>query len=170
MRRSSSAALGPVVSQPDRSVSATAAISSSPIAGGWKPSMVARRVSDESFDIGLESDCGFRAGGALERLLTALPYCQDCSRPVWPAAELLEAVAGAPVDADATDTRLRKGLLDAGDLAQFAGWWDEEADARTADTRHGRKVGGVNFLPERRRECSPVQVDSQRDTAELGVV
>ena len=43
MRRSSSAARGPVVSQPERSVSATAAISSSPIAGGWKPSGVARR-------------------------------------------------------------------------------------------------------------------------------
>ena len=33
-RRSSSAVRGPVVSQPERSVSATASISSSPIAGG----------------------------------------------------------------------------------------------------------------------------------------
>ena len=41
-RRSSSAAAGPVVSQPERSVAATAAISSSPIAGGWKP--IVRRV------------------------------------------------------------------------------------------------------------------------------
>ena len=41
IRSSSSAARGPVVSQPERSVSATAAISSSPIAGGWKPSGVA---------------------------------------------------------------------------------------------------------------------------------
>jgi hypothetical protein len=39
-RSSRSAAFGPVVSQPDRSVSATASISSSPIAGGWKPSCV----------------------------------------------------------------------------------------------------------------------------------
>ena len=43
IRRSSSSARGPVVSQPERSVSATAAISSSPIAGGWKPSGFARR-------------------------------------------------------------------------------------------------------------------------------
>ena len=41
-RRSSSAARGPVVSQPERSVSATAAISSSPTAGGWKPRNVSR--------------------------------------------------------------------------------------------------------------------------------
>ena len=42
-RCSSSAAFGPVVSQPERSVSETASISSSPIAGGWKPRKVARR-------------------------------------------------------------------------------------------------------------------------------
>src|SRR5918999_3145281 len=41
-RRSSSAAFGPLVSHPDRIVSATAAISSSPTAGGWNESMVAR--------------------------------------------------------------------------------------------------------------------------------
>ena len=35
-RSSSCAALGPVVSQPELSVSATAAISSSPTAGGWR--------------------------------------------------------------------------------------------------------------------------------------
>ena len=43
IRSSRSAARGPVVSQPERSASATASISSSPIAGGWKPSCV---VSD----------------------------------------------------------------------------------------------------------------------------
>ena len=42
IRSSSNAAFGPVVSQPERSVSATASISSSPIAGGWKPSGVSR--------------------------------------------------------------------------------------------------------------------------------
>ena len=35
MRASSSAVRGPVVSQPERSVSVTASISSSAIAGGW---------------------------------------------------------------------------------------------------------------------------------------
>ena len=42
MRASSSAARGPVVSQPERSVSATASISSSPIAGGWNDRKVSR--------------------------------------------------------------------------------------------------------------------------------
>ena len=46
IRSSSSAARGPVVSQPERRVSATAAISSSPTAGGWNPTvLVAGRVT-----------------------------------------------------------------------------------------------------------------------------
>src|SRR5437870_9826234 len=53
-RRSSSAALGPVVSQPERSVSATASISSSPIAGGWNPSILAL-FSDETSCTDLEA-------------------------------------------------------------------------------------------------------------------
>ncbi len=43
-RRSSSPARGPVAIQPVWSVSTTASISSGPIAGGWKPSSVSRRV------------------------------------------------------------------------------------------------------------------------------
>ena len=45
MRASSSAVRGPVVSQPDRSVFATAAISASEIAGGWNDRNVPRRVA-----------------------------------------------------------------------------------------------------------------------------
>src|SRR5438132_6983956 len=52
IRRSSSAARGPVVSQPERIVSATAATSSSPTAGGWKERNVERKPLDESFGIG----------------------------------------------------------------------------------------------------------------------
>ena len=47
-RRSSSAARGPVVSQPERSVSVTASISSSPTAGGWNERNVSRRVEESS--------------------------------------------------------------------------------------------------------------------------
>src|SRR5205809_523486 len=47
----SSATRGPRVSQPERSVSATASTSSSPIAGGWKPRNVARRRSGKDFCI-----------------------------------------------------------------------------------------------------------------------
>jgi hypothetical protein len=75
--------------------------------------MVGRRVSDESFDIGLESNCRFSTSGPLQRLLSALTHRQDRSRTVCAAAELLEAVAGAPVDADAADSLLRESRFDA---------------------------------------------------------
>ena len=45
MRASSSAVRGPVVSQPERRVSATASISASEIAGGWNERNVPRRVT-----------------------------------------------------------------------------------------------------------------------------
>src|SRR5437660_9761778 len=127
IRRSSSAARGPVVSQPERSVSVTAAISSSPIAGGWKPSMVSLRVSDESFDIGLESNCLFSAGSALERQLSAFAHRQDGSRPVCAAAKVLEAMARSAVDPDAANSLLCKRLFDAGDLAQLTTGRNEKA-------------------------------------------
>jgi hypothetical protein len=44
-RRSSSSARGPVVSQPERIASVTAATSSSPTAGGWKDRNVLRRTA-----------------------------------------------------------------------------------------------------------------------------
>ncbi len=83
-RRSSSAAFGPVVSQPERRVSETAAISSSPIAGGWKPSIVSL-LSDETFCTDLEA---YETGGfigPLQRLLTAVADGQHRSGPVCPS-------------------------------------------------------------------------------------
>ena len=50
-----------------------------------------RVVSDESFDIGLESNCRFSAVGALERLLAAVADGEDRARAVGAAAELAEA-------------------------------------------------------------------------------
>src|SRR6266508_2383657 len=132
--------------------------------------MVSRWVSDESFDIGLESNCRFSARSALERLLAALAHCEDCSRPVCAPAELLEAVARAAIDANTSDALLRKGFLNACDLAQLAGGRDEEAHAGSADARHGRKVRSRDLLAERRGKRSAVQVDSERDAAELRVV
>ena len=66
-RRSSSAERGPVVSQPERRVSATASISSSPIAGGWNPSMVFL-LSDETFCTDLEAYETSSLVGSLQRL------------------------------------------------------------------------------------------------------
>ena len=65
VRSSSNAARGPVVSQPERSVSVTAAISSSPIAGGWNPSFVLRRVLIDLEAYGLR-----RTASAREDVLT----------------------------------------------------------------------------------------------------
>ena len=53
-RRSSSSARGPLVSQPLSSVSVTAAISSGPIAGGWKERNVLRLLEDSCI-FGLEA-------------------------------------------------------------------------------------------------------------------
>src|SRR5439155_20045389 len=172
MRRSSSAARGPVVSQPERSVSATAAISSSPIAGGWKPSMVLRRVrdSDESFDIDrLESNHPLGAGDALERLFAAGPHSEDRTGPVRPAPELPEPMAGPAVDPNAPDALLGKSLLHPDHLAQLARRWDEKPDAGTADPGDRRQRRGRNLFAERGRECRPGQVDPEGDAAELRV-
>ncbi len=61
MRVSSCAARGPVVSQPERSVSATASTSSSPSAGGWKPRVVLRRVRIDVKAYGLHRTASPRA-------------------------------------------------------------------------------------------------------------
>src|SRR3989440_2204537 len=108
IRRSSSSARGPLVSQPERRVSVTSAISSSPIAGGWKPSRVARL--DESFDIDLEADHRLGPGCPLECLLAALADRQHRPGAVGAAPETLEAVSRPTVDPDAADPLLREGL------------------------------------------------------------
>src|SRR5438552_2623565 len=68
-RSSSSAVRGPVVSQPERRVSATAAISSSPIAGGWNERKDARRAprvldARDLAQLSLRRDEELRAGAA----------------------------------------------------------------------------------------------------------
>src|SRR5262245_1483673 len=169
IRRSSSAARGPVVSQPDRSVSATAAISSSPTAGGWKPSIVSRL--DESFDIhGLESNRRFRPVCTPERFLAAVSDGEDGAGAIGPAPKLVETMAPAPVGADAADALPRVCLLDTGDLAKLAGRWDEETDTGTADVRNRRQRLRRNLLAQRRRQRRPVQVDAERDPTQLRVV
>src|SRR3954447_15243952 len=168
IRSSNKAALGPLVSQPERSVSVTAAISSSPIAGGWKPSIVS--LLDESFDIDLELNHPLRPGGSRERLLTTVADGQHCAGPVRASAELAEAVAGPSVDPDAADALLGERLLDPGDLTKLARRSDEKANAGAADLRDGREARGGDVLAERRGERNAVQVDTQGDAAELGVV
>src|SRR5205807_5986669 len=85
-RRSSSAARGPVVSQPERIVSATAAISSSPIAGGWKPSIVFL-FSDESFCTDLEAYETDGFVGPLQGFLPTVADGEDRAGPVGASQE-----------------------------------------------------------------------------------
>src|SRR2546421_3047114 len=96
MRASSSAVRGPVVNQPERSVSATASISSSPIAGGWKERKVVRL--DESFGIGrleaYEIGC---AGRAFQSLLAAGPDGKHGARPVGSSAQRTKSKPRRPI-------------------------------------------------------------------------
>ena len=79
---------GPVVSQPERRVAATAAISSSPIAGGWKPSVSSRRLSDTFGCIGDREAYGLgRRGRPRQRLVPRVADGQDRTGPVGTAAE-----------------------------------------------------------------------------------
>ncbi len=127
MRSSSSAARGPVVSQPERSVSTTAAISSSPIAGGWKPSLVLRggRIDQEAY--------GLRR--------TASPrHARRRCRPRWPgsrrpgrrrggAARSASRAAGRPAPTRTPSTASASSIPDR--LAEHALGRDEEEDARS---------------------------------------
>src|SRR4029077_9641633 len=96
-RRSSSAARGPVVSHPERRVSATASISSSPIAGGWNPSIVLR-FSDETFCTDLEAYETSGLVGPFPGLCAAVADREHGTRTVGSAAELAEDVARLAID------------------------------------------------------------------------
>ena len=130
MRSSSSAARGPVVSQPERSVSTTAAISSSPIAGGWKPSLVLRGVRIDQEAYGLR-----RTASPGEGVVAVVARREDRAGPVGAAAQRPEPPPGSPVGPHPLDALDRLGLLDALGRAQHPLRRDEEEDARTADSR-----------------------------------
>src|SRR5438105_14382126 len=107
-RRSSSAVRGPLVSQPDRSVSATASISSSPIAGGWNERSVLRL--DESLCIGRDEAYALRGGrSARHGLVAARAHGEDRTGAVAPATQRREDVARLAVEPHPDDAvhRLR---------------------------------------------------------------
>ena len=94
MRASSSAVRGPVVSQPERRVSATASISSSVIAGGWKERKSVRLVEESS---GIRGDEAYAVGGgvrAREGLLARVADREHRTGPVGAAPQRREDVAG----------------------------------------------------------------------------
>ena len=95
-RSSSSAVRGPVVSQPERSVSATASISSSPIAGGWNERKVSRLRESFGVDIGGDEAYALRGRrGPLERLRAAVADRLHRACAVRADAQLAEAPARA---------------------------------------------------------------------------
>src|SRR6059058_3837604 len=123
-RCSSSAAFGPVVSQPERSVSATAAISSSPIAGGWNPSLA--RLDKDARVLDLEADEAARAIGSRERVVGGVAHRQDRAGAIRATPKRAEDVARLAVDANPTHALHGKGLLEPLDVAQLAGLRDEK--------------------------------------------
>src|SRR5918992_2624109 len=161
-RCSSSAARGPVVSQPERIASATASISPSPSAGGWKP-----MVLDES-RIGLEAYESGRRPRPLVGLCPTLAHRKHGARAVGADAELAETEARAPVETHPHDSVRALRLLHSFQAEKLPGRWNEEGRTRTADQR--LRCGSRNLLAECRGKGQVVEVDAQRCFAELGVV
>src|SRR5262245_59682739 len=112
-RRSSSAARGPVVSQPERIASATAAISSSPTAGGWNPRKVSRLDDSFGWDIGNDEAYAVgRAASPYDRLLATLPDGEHGPGPVGASPKWPEHRSRLGVDAHPGDAVDRRGQVD----------------------------------------------------------
>ena len=120
IRSSSSAARGPVVSQPERSASATASISSSPIEGGWKPSWVSRGHSTT------KRISSAAAASARERVVAAVADRDHRARPVGAAPERPEPEPGLAVDPHVEHALDRVRRLAPLDRVQHALGRDEE--------------------------------------------
>src|SRR3954462_11867035 len=99
MRTSSSAVRGPVVSQPERRVSATASISASEIAGGWN-----ERNSDRFAETsGICGDEAYAVRGGIrprERVLARIAAGEQRAGAVGAAAKRREDIARLAVDAN----------------------------------------------------------------------
>src|SRR5450432_3690024 len=99
MRASSSAARGPVVSQPERSVRVTASISSSPIAGGWNDRKVSL-LAEISVIGGGEAYALGRRVRPRHRLLPRRAERQYRTGTIGTTPKLPEAVTRLPIDTD----------------------------------------------------------------------
>src|SRR5512146_1606682 len=139
MRASSSAVRGPVVSQPERSVSATASISASEIAGGWN-----ERNSDRFAETsGICGDEAYAVRGGVrprERLVAILARDEQRPGAVGAAAKRGEDEARLAVDPDLPDADEVVGHLDA---LEHSGWSDEEPGHCAADPRLGSSQRGL---------------------------
>src|SRR5262245_21690486 len=168
-RRSSSAARGPVVSQPERRVSATASISSSPIAGGWNPSIVGR-FSDETFCTDLEAYETSGLAGPVQGFLAAVADREHSAGSVGSPAEIAEDMARLSVDADVLDAFDRPRLVRAFDLLEDAFGWDQEANDAASNLWSRLERRRPDRFAERRLEREAVQVDAERELRQFRVV
>src|SRR5262245_29256330 len=117
-RRSSSAVAGPVVSQPERSVSATAAISSSPIAGGWKPTRLGLGELGSDGDTGVNSAKAYASRRTLtprHRLRSAAADGEHGAGAIGTAPQGLDLLARLAIHAHPHDAALVLRILGAVD-------------------------------------------------------
>src|SRR5829696_4606186 len=169
-RSSSSAVFGPVVSQPERIVSATASTSSSPTAGGWNERKVRLRESS-GVDIGGDEAYALRRRGRpFERLLARLADRLHRTGPIRSDAELAEPVPGFAVNANTPHARQRRGAVDTVHCLQLALRRRQELRDCPSGGIDGRERRMRNLLAECSRERELVQVDAERELAELRVV
>src|SRR4051794_1468668 len=155
MRASSSAVRGPVVSQPDRRVAATASISASEIAGGWN-----ERNSDRFAETsGICGDEAYAVRGGIrerERLVAGAAGGEERAGAVGAAPKRREDIAGLAIDPNPLDSL--EVVRDV-DTLEHAGRSDQELGCGPADpdfvlTQH--KLG-----PDRGVDREAVQVDAR---------
>src|SRR5215210_7643474 len=165
-RRSNSAAFSAVVSQPERIVRATASISSSPTAGGWKESMVLRLgrsccTRPEAYESGARprpsERCVPRRADGLNRADT-----------VGASAELVDDEARTPVDPDADDPLGILRAVDGFDVFDFSGLGCHEDRGSAPDQAARLRLG--DMLTQSSGDRERVEVDAEGGVAELRVV
>src|SRR3954463_6871313 len=129
MRASSSAVRGPVVSQPDRRVAATASISASEIAGGWN-----ERNSDRFAETsGICGDEAYAVRGGIrerERLVAGAAGGEERAGAVGAAPKRREDVAGVAIDPNPLDSL---EVVRHVDTLEHAGRSDQELGCGTGD-------------------------------------
>ena len=172
-RRSSSAAFGPVVSQPERSVSATAAISSSPMAGGWKPRKVS--LGDLDGGAGLNNAKAYASSGApsaCQRLLPALADGQHGAGAVGSWRSGRDLVARLAVHAHPGDAvaRPRPARRRPPPPPCPPGRRGSARTRRPPPSRATKRLAAGISSPRAAAIASAVEIDAERRLAELRIV
>ena len=151
-RSSSSAARGPLVSQPDRNVSETASISASSTAGGWNERNSSRTGVVTSGDLCIRCDELYELGSAiraLERLGPGTARREHRAGAVRSARQRPEDPACPAVHPDLGDSLDRGRLLKTANVGELALRGDEKAHAGAAAAARARASRGSRREPQR---------------------